>query len=61
LAERVANRCRELRSHVVVPDEKTRAYFNRSVMGLLEIIGERQKALVDEMKKMLGLKDGKEE
>ena len=37
-AERIANRCRELRLHVVVPDEKPRAHFNRSVMGLLAVI-----------------------
>ena len=37
-AERIVNRCRELRLHVILPDEKPRAHFNRSVMGLLAVI-----------------------
>lgn len=36
--ERIANRCRELRAHALVPDDRPRANFARSVMGLLAVI-----------------------
>jgi hypothetical protein len=32
------NRCCDLRMHVLVPDEKPRAHFNRTVIGLLAVI-----------------------
>ena len=37
-AEGIANRCRELRAHTLVPDERPRANFTRSVMGLLAAV-----------------------
>jgi DNA-binding MltR family transcriptional regulator len=37
-AEHIANRCRELRVHTLIPDGRPRANFTRAVMGLLAVI-----------------------
>ena len=37
----IANRCRELRAHALIPDDSARANFTRSVMGLLAVIHAR--------------------
>jgi DNA-binding MltR family transcriptional regulator len=37
-AEHVSSRCRELRVHTLVPEERPRANFVRNVMGLLAVI-----------------------
>jgi DNA-binding MltR family transcriptional regulator len=36
--DRIANRCRELRAHVMIPADQPRAHFTRTVMGLLAVI-----------------------
>lgn len=37
-ADAIANQCRKLRAHVLVPEERPRAHFTRSVVGLLAVI-----------------------
>jgi DNA-binding MltR family transcriptional regulator len=39
--QNIANRCRELRAHVLIPDDSPRANFTRSVMGLLAVVHAR--------------------
>jgi hypothetical protein len=37
----IANRCRELRAHALIPGDSARANFTRSIMGLLAVIHAR--------------------